>query len=230
MVCVCSAGEGWWCAACRCRADRSLGWVTTSSDGSVVWGRNDTTSASGFGGREGGGWAVCGGEGLGDGRTLAGDCSRASGSCGAAGRDFGGRARGSVGRGAVGKGDGSVAASARSALNYAAASVSLRLWRWESRNSLLGASCITGSSRCLPAGRIVDANWRVAREVVIAVAGLADAVVAANDDVRCQRVAGTESTIGSTGRADELVGGGVAGRVSIEGEVDGKRNSLDNLG
>jgi hypothetical protein len=61
----------------------------------------------------------------------------------------------------------------------------------------------------LPAWSIVDSNWRVASEIVIAVARLTDAVGAADDDVRTKGVAGTEITVGSTGRADELVRGGV---------------------
>jgi hypothetical protein len=54
---------------------------------------------------------------------------------------------------------------------------------------------------------IVHPKRRIAREVVIAVAGLTDAVIAADDDVGRERVASAEVTVGCVGRADELTGG-----------------------
>jgi len=55
----------------------------------------------------------------------------------------------------------------------------------------------------LPAGSIVYSDGEVSREIVVAVAGLTDTVVAADDDVGLEGLAGAESTIESVGRAGE---------------------------
>jgi hypothetical protein len=61
----------------------------------------------------------------------------------------------------------------------------------------------------LPAGSIVYADGEVSREVVIAVAWLTDTVVAADDDVGLEGLAGAEGTIESVRRTCEDAGGGV---------------------
>jgi len=61
----------------------------------------------------------------------------------------------------------------------------------------------------LPAGSIVYSDGEVSREIVVAVAGLTDTVVAADDDVGLEGLAGAEGTIESVGRTCEDSGGGV---------------------
>lgn len=58
----------------------------------------------------------------------------------------------------------------------------------------------------MPACSKVDAERRIAGEVVIAVAWTTNAVHTADDNVGGERVAGAESTVGIAGRADELTG------------------------
>jgi hypothetical protein len=59
----------------------------------------------------------------------------------------------------------------------------------------------------LPALSKVHAERRVAGEVVIAVAGLTNSVIAANDDVGRERITSTEVTVGCVCGADELASG-----------------------
>lgn len=66
----------------------------------------------------------------------------------------------------------------------------------------------------MPAWSVVHTHREVASEVVIAVAGLADAVGAADDDVGGEGVAGAESTIGLVGGADEFTSGRVVAELS----------------
>jgi hypothetical protein len=61
----------------------------------------------------------------------------------------------------------------------------------------------------LPAGSIVDSDGEVSGEIVIAVAWLTDTVVAADDDVGLERLAGAEGTVESVGGTGEDSGGGV---------------------
>jgi hypothetical protein len=61
----------------------------------------------------------------------------------------------------------------------------------------------------LPAGCIVYSDGEVSREIVIAVAGLTDTVVASDDDVGLEGLAGAESTIESIGGTGEDSAGGV---------------------
>jgi hypothetical protein len=62
----------------------------------------------------------------------------------------------------------------------------------------------------LPAGSIVDSDGEVSGEIVIAVAWLTDTVVAADDDVGLEGLAGAECTVESVGGTGEDSGGGVA--------------------
>lgn len=50
-------------------------------------------------------------------------------------------------------------------------------------NSVLGALCISRSSRCLPAGRVRGAKRSLVIQTIIATAGIPDAIVAANDHI-----------------------------------------------
>lgn len=61
----------------------------------------------------------------------------------------------------------------------------------------------------MPAGSIVYSDGEVSGEVVIAVAWLTDTIVAADDDVGLEGLAGAEGTIESVGRTGEGSGGGV---------------------
>ena len=62
----------------------------------------------------------------------------------------------------------------------------------------------------MPAGSIVYSDGEVSREIVVAVAGLTDTVVAADDDVGLEGLASAERTIESVSRTGEGSGGGVA--------------------
>lgn len=61
----------------------------------------------------------------------------------------------------------------------------------------------------MPAGSVVYADGEVAGEVVIAVAWLTDTVVASNDDVSLEGLAGAEGAVESVGRTCENSSGGV---------------------
>jgi hypothetical protein len=62
----------------------------------------------------------------------------------------------------------------------------------------------------LPAGSIVYSDGEVSREIVVAVAGLTDTVVAADDDVGLEGLASAEGAIESVGGTGENSGGRVA--------------------
>ena len=62
----------------------------------------------------------------------------------------------------------------------------------------------------MPAGSIVYSDREVSREIVVAVAGLTDTVVAADDDVGFEGLAGAESTVESVGGTGENSSGRVA--------------------
>jgi hypothetical protein len=61
----------------------------------------------------------------------------------------------------------------------------------------------------LPAGSVVYSDGKVAREVVIAVAWLTDTIVAADDDVGLEGLAGAEGTVESIRGTGEGSGSGV---------------------
>ena len=78
-------------------------------------------------------------------------------------------------------------------------------------NSLLfGTSSIAACIRSLPARRIIHSAWEFAREVVITVTWLADAVGAANNNVTLEGSRRTERAVRVRGRAGEDTGCGVA--------------------
>lgn len=64
----------------------------------------------------------------------------------------------------------------------------------------------------MPAGSIVDTDRRKAGEVVIAVAGVPNAVETAKDDVGGEGITSAESSVGKSGGAVKLTGSGVVDR------------------
>jgi hypothetical protein len=76
-------------------------------------------------------------------------------------------------------------------------------------NAVLGASSVTRRVRCLPARSVIDTEWEVSSEIVIAVARLAETSGTTNDDVGFQGGIGTISSIGFVCRADKFASGGV---------------------
>jgi len=76
-------------------------------------------------------------------------------------------------------------------------------WRFGVDDAVLGAGGVAGGGGGLPARRVVETQGGLAGEIVIAVAGMADAVGAADDDVASQGIGCTECTIGCAGWAGE---------------------------
>jgi hypothetical protein len=93
---------------------------------------------------------------------------------------------------AVGESEGAVVGS-RAALN----------------DAVLRASCDTTSGGRLPARRGLNTEWKVSGEIVVAVAWLSDTVIASDDDVGAEGVAGTEGSVRIVCWADESTGGWV---------------------
>lgn len=81
-------------------------------------------------------------------------------------------------------------------------------------DTVLGASSIPGGVGSLPARSVVHTEREVASEIVIAVAGLTEAVGAADDNVGGEGLAGAKITIRLVGWADVLTGGRVVGELS----------------
>lgn len=81
----------------------------------------------------------------------------------------------------------------------------------------------------MPAWSIAQTERRIAREVVVAVAGSTVAIVAADDDVGSQGRAGTEVTVGLASRADPLTGGLVVDRALGGDQGSGCRDDGNRL-
>lgn len=83
----------------------------------------------------------------------------------------------------------------------------------------------------MPTLRRTNTKWEVSSKVIVAVTWLADTVCASDDDVRAQRVASTEGSVGLIGWADELSGSSVIGdlRTGKGGRGDEEESRVHHL-